>query len=286
MHRIIKSTLLAVGSVCLTLGLRAAEISKASVHSDSMNADFTAGILLPASYQKEPQKRFPVVYLLDGYSGNGTRLLDQLYKDSFSAKADALNLILVAVGCVNKWYFDSPVDASVRWQTFLLQELIPYVDAHYRTVADRKGRAITGLSMGGHGAFYTAFRNPGVFAAAASTSGGVDIRPFAEKWDLAKVLGISSKEAASKTWEENTVVNNLHKLPGAGLAIYFDCGTSDFFLNVNRDLHQRMESQGIRHEYAEFPGGHTVAYWGETFPRHMEFFAQVFARNTGSRTSP
>ena len=262
---------------CLGLHLLAADLAQVSVRSEAMHADFKAGVLLPRAYQTEPEKRFPVVYVLDGYSGNGTRLLDEFYKNVLSEKADALNLILVAVGCVNKWYFDSPVDSSVRWQTFLLRELIPHVDSHYRTVAERKGRAITGLSMGGHGAFYTAFRNPGMFAAAASTSGGVDIRPFPEKWDIAKVLGTSSKEKVSQNWEENTVVNNIQNLREAGLAVYFDCGTSDFFLKVNRELHLKLEEKGIAHVYAEFPGGHTVSYWGETFPRHLDFFAEVFS---------
>ena len=76
---------------------------------------------------------------------------------------------MVSLGAVNTWYFDSPINPASRWQTFLTTELIPYVDSHYRTVAKREGRAITGLSMGGHGAFYTAFRHPDLSPARAVT---------------------------------------------------------------------------------------------------------------------
>ena len=73
------------------------------------------------------------------------------------------------------------MNADVRYETFISDELVKYVDSHYKTVADRKGRAITGLSMGGHGAMWNGLRHSDVFSAAGSTSGGVDYPPFPEK---------------------------------------------------------------------------------------------------------
>ena len=64
----------------------------------------------------------------------------------------------------NTWYWDSPLNADVRYETFISNELVKYVDSHYKTVADRKGRAITGLSMGGHGAMWNGLRHSDVFS--------------------------------------------------------------------------------------------------------------------------
>src|SRR3546814_3321287 len=97
------------------------------------------------------------------------------------------------------------------------------MDHHYKTVADRKGRAITGLSMGGHGALYLAFRHQDVFGAAGSMSGGVDIRPFPGNWGLSTRLGTYAEQP--ENWEKNTIVNLVHLLAPGKLALIIDCGT-------------------------------------------------------------
>jgi len=250
-------------------------LSTVSVHSSCMNTNIEAGILLPSSYTGSAGRRYPVIYFLDGHTGNGKRLFYDFYKDDLMKLSDKFDVIMVAVGSFNTWYFDSPVRKDVKWQSFLIKELIPYVDAKYRSVARREGRAITGLSMGGHGAFYTAFRHPDMFIAAGSTSGGVDFRPWPENWDIAAMLGKKSEH--EKNWDENVVVNNLKALPDAKMAIYFDCGVNDFFLEVNRSLHKKLDDMKIKHSYEEFPGGHTQDYWARSLPRHVEFFSKYLA---------
>ena len=250
-------------------------LSVAKVHSNFMSKDLEAAIILPSSYIASGGRKYPVIYFLDGHSGDGKRLFFEFYKDALMKQSDKFDVIMVAVGAVNTWYFDSPVNPDVKWQSFLIKELIPFVDTHYRSVARREGRAITGLSMGGHGAFYTAFRHPEVFIAAGSSSGGVDFRPWPNNWDIASMLG--KKADNEKIWDENVVVNNLSALPNARMAIYFDCGANDFFLEVNRALHQKMNGMKISHSYEEFPGGHTQDYWGRSFPKHVEFFSKYLA---------
>ena len=96
--------------------------------------------------------------------------------------ADEKGIIFVCPDGKNSWYWDSPKNPSYRYETFISNELINYIDANYPTVASRDKRAITGLSMGGHGALYNAIRHKDVFGAAGSTSGGVDIRTFSNQW--------------------------------------------------------------------------------------------------------
>lgn len=107
-------------------------------------------------------------------------------REAFSA-ADGRrdSVIVVCPDGENSWYWDSPKDPSSRFETFVARELIDYVDAHYPTRGDRSGRAITGLSMGGHGGLWLSFRHKDTFGAGGSTSGGVDIRPFPENWEMA-----------------------------------------------------------------------------------------------------
>ncbi|MBJ7257539.1 MAG: cadherin-like domain-containing protein, partial [Akkermansiaceae bacterium] len=277
-QRMVCGLLMAVLGLGAPSALADNRLSTVSVPSVSMSKSIDTAIMLPTSYASNPGRRYSVIYFLDGYNTggrDGIRIFYDWYKYDLLRLCDQYDVIMVAVGCVNKWYFDSPVDPTVRWQTFLTNELIPYVDANYRSVGTRQGRAITGLSMGGHGALYTAFRHTDTFIAAGSTSGGVDFRPWPTNWDIAAVLG--AKATNQSAWDANVVVNNLSALPTAGMQICFDCGTSDFFLDVNRALDQKLTTNAIPHTYTEYPGGHTMDYWQGTFPKHVVFFSKYLA---------
>ena len=143
-----------------------------------------------------------------------------------------------------------------------------------RTIADRKARAITGLSMGGHGALYLAIRHENIFGAAGSMSGGVDFRPFPDKWDIKKYLGDYATHADN--WNRNTVINLVDSLHNGELKIIFDCGVGDFFLQVNRDLHQKLLAEKIEHDYIERPGEHNWDYWTNSVKYQLLFFRQYF----------
>jgi len=87
-------------------------------------------------------------------------------------------LLFVLMAVKTSWYFDSPIDKEMNYETYVSKELIGAIDTKYNTLANRESRAITGLSMGGHGAFYLAFRHQDIWGAAGSMSGGLDIRPI------------------------------------------------------------------------------------------------------------
>src|SRR5690606_34336403 len=140
-------------------------------------------------------------------------------------------IIVCPDGGFGSWYWDSPVDPSFQYETFVSGELVDFIDANYKTKPTRSGRAISGLSMGGHGALYLAMRHLDVYGAAGSTAGGVDIRPFPLNWDMAKRLG--NYADYPERWEKHTVINQLYRLTADDLALVIDCGTSDFFYRVN-----------------------------------------------------
>jgi S-formylglutathione hydrolase FrmB len=250
-----------------------ASVDTLSVFSTQMNKPVKVLVITP---DKMEGTRLPVVYLLHGFGGNYSSWL----KDApqIKQKANEMQAIIVLPdGGYGSWYFDSPVDATIRYESFMIKELLPYIDAHYPTKNNKAFRAITGLSMGGHGAFYLAIRHKDLFGAAGSVCGGVDFRPFPKNWDLAKALGPLDTHA--ENWNTNTVINQIDSLRSGDIQLIFDCGVGDFFLTVNRALHQKLLSKNVAHDYTERPGAHNSAYWRNSIDYQLLFFKNWFAAN-------
>ncbi len=249
-------------------------VHEVQIPSAAMNKSYGAFVLLPTAYQKDTARHFPVVYLLHGYSG----AYGDWYKKmpSLLEYADQHEIIIVTPdGNYSSWYLDSPLDQDWQFETYVGVEIPKWVDANYRTVAKREGRAITGLSMGGHGGLYLAFNHQDIFGAAGSMSGGVDIRPFSGKWDLAKRIG--SQAEYMENWEEYSVVNRLDLLkPETTPALIIDCGVDDFFYQVNLDLHQKLLERKIAHDFISRPGEHTWPYWENAVVYQLLFFDRYF----------
>jgi S-formylglutathione hydrolase FrmB len=254
---------------------KAATVDTVLIYSKSMHKNVKCIVIKPNEYNNN-SKRFPALYLLHGYSGN--------YSDWVLKAPDLLQnvdetkfLVICPDGAYNSWYFDSPLDTTMKYETNVALEIPAYIDEHYRTIANRKARAIAGLSMGGHGAFYLAIRHQNVFGAVGSMSGGVDIRPFPDNWDIKKYLGDYTTHPDN--WNNNTVINVIDTLKNGTLSITFDCGVGDFFLQVNRNLHQKLLDKKIDHDYTERPGEHNWEYWNNAVKYQLLFFRQYFIKN-------
>ncbi|GAB3890364.1 alpha/beta hydrolase family protein [Spirosoma agri] len=251
----------------------AAKIDTVETYSASMKKSIKAVVMTPDGYSTD--KELPVLYLLHGYGGNYSDWVKKV--PAIRTAADQHQMIIVCPdGNIGSWYFDSPADPTFRYETYVADELVTWIDSHYKTVKNRSGRAITGLSMGGHGALYLAFRHQSVFGAAGSMSGGVDIRPFPNNWDMAKRLGTYAQ--FSERWEQNTVINLLHLLTPGALSLIIDCGTEDFFFRVNNNLHEKLLERNVAHDYITRPGGHNWTYWTNAVTYQMLFMRQYFDR--------
>lgn len=266
-----KGLLTLMMGILLALCTRAGTVDTLTVYSNSMKKEIKTVVIRPDKYKK--LSSLPVVYLLHGWSGNYRGWI----KDApqLAKKADELQLLIVCPDAgFNSWYFDSPVDSTVRYETFVINELVPYIDQHYKTIPDRAFRAIAGLSMGGHGAMYLSIRHKNLFANAGSMAGGVDIRPFPKNWDLSKKLGDSATHP--QNWEAYTVINVADQLQPGELNLIIDCGINDFFLPVNRAFHQKLLQKKVEHDYIERPGGHNGKYWGSAVDYQLLFFKKAF----------
>lgn len=257
----------------------AAKVDTLFVESPSMKKEVQVVVVLPDAAQGRKAVSCPVVYLLHGYGGNAKTWIE--IKPNLPQIADEKGIIFVCPDGKNSWYWDSPKNPSYRYETFVSSELVKYIDEHYKTIANRKGRAITGLSMGGHGALWNAIRHKDTFGACGSMSGGVDIRPFPKNWRMSSQLG--DIESNKELWDTHTVVNQVDSLQNGDLAITFDCGENDFFLNVNKDLHKRLLARKIDHDFTTRPGAHNKTYWKNSIDYHILFFEKFFKENEGGK---
>lgn len=267
MHTKINLTLMFL-LVCLMSN--AAVVDTIETYSPSMSKKIPCVVITPDQYAKG--KDFPVLYLLHGYSDCYNKWIktDPYLKNI----SDLYNFIIVCPDGATSWYMDSPVNPSLKYETYISDELVKWIDKHYKTIRDRKGRAITGLSMGGHGALFLAFRHQDIYGAAGSMSGGVDIRPFPNSADLPKCLGSYAEN--KENWENNTVMSQLYRLTPNSLHIIIDCGTEDFFYNVNMKLHEELLFRNIPHDFITRPGMHNWNYWINSIKYQSLFFSDYF----------
>jgi putative tributyrin esterase len=266
----------------------AATVDTLEIQSPSMHKTHKAAIVLPASYAKS-KASYPVLYLLHGGAGHFRDWLTST-PDKMLVKnlADQYNLIIVMPeGEAFSWYMDSPFDSASQFETHIIKEVIPKIDDTYRTIKSNKGRVITGLSMGGHGAMYLSTRHPDLFCAASTMSGSMDMNFASSKMNpdmlksinerFQKLLGTSDPE--SDVFVKNSIMKMTDAIKKNGLPILIDCGSDDFLVTQNRELHQRLLYDNTPHDYVERPGGHSWEYWQNALPYHVLFFQKVFKKN-------
>ncbi|MDN7890999.1 alpha/beta hydrolase family protein [Burkholderia cepacia] len=245
-----------------------------AIPSAAMSETLKATIVLPDDYARDNRgnERYPVVYLLHGSGGDHT---DWTSNTHIAALADRYHVILVMPdGGHESWYIDSPFDSGSRYETFIGDEVVSYVDLHFRTIATQHARAITGLSMGGFGALRIALDRPDTFGAVGSISGAVDPRCCADEPGIDHVFG--DPERHSSFWNRNVIVESARAFVRAHLDLAIDCGRDDSFVGSNRTLHERLLALGVPHDYTERPGGHTWDYWANAIRYQMRFFATSF----------
>ena len=244
------------------------------VPAAKMNRDITTVVIVPEQYFDPDlqDEQYPVIYLLHGAYGS---YRDWPVKADLDDMASDYSVIIVCPDGQDSWYFDSPIDPTFQFETFISQELVDYIDHHYRTIADRTMRAITGLSMGGHGALWCAWRHPDVFGSCGSMSGGVDISKFPGKWHIADRLG--PYEGNEAVWVSHSVASLVPTLKPGRQNIIIDDGADDFFYQVNIDLHEAMLKQSIGHDFTIRPGKHSWDYWLNAIDYHFLFFSKAFA---------
>ncbi|WP_234567084.1 alpha/beta hydrolase [Rhodohalobacter sp. 614A] len=275
-------------SFLITNHLKVTDVDTLSVFSKSMDRNIPVAVVLPSHYS-ESEKKYPVLYLLHGANGNFTSWLNSPPNKSTVHKlSDQYQVIIVLPdGGKRSFYFDSPNIPDSQYSTFIAKELQTYIDSNYRTFKKKEGRLIAGLSMGGHGAFYIASEYPELYTAAASMSGVMNLDTktwmvpdsLAEEYTSYLKVLLGPVKNTNQHFFESSIIGRVNKLKAGGIYLSFDCGTEDFLIETNRNLHARLLDQKVPHVYIEKNGDHSWEYWQNSLPFHMLYFYGILKKN-------
>ena len=263
-----------------------AKVDTIEVHSKVMDKMLKAAVTTPSTY--DGSSRFPTLYLLHGGSGAFSDWHQKVTEPELvNRMAEQYNVIIVTPGVgPSSYYFDSPIMDSVQYETYITSELIPHIDKTYLTLAKKESRAITGLSMGGHGAIMLSAKHPELFIAATSMSGvmNIDTRLWKVPAEFSKLREGQQKEMLGQDlsydspFSTYTAVGLVDRMKANGIALLIDTGVDDFLLETNRQMHQLLLANGTPHDYTERPGGHTWEYWTDALPFHLLFVDKHLVR--------
>lgn len=286
------------------------------------NGQTKVRVLLPVGY--EAGQNYPVVYLLHGFSGSeGTwsnmNAVNDL-NDTLESNTRAANIVFVMPDGDNDFYsdwYESTAGGTMRnWETYHIQQLIPWVEANFKVRRDRGGRAISGLSMGGFGCLTYATRHPDLFAGVFSISGAVNNIPLAAVGavpedllalaNLPAVLNIDPAQmwgpflSQAVLWHGRnpfTLMNNLRPLKvwyATGLGLGNDMPGDNQTTRamevavgvLNYEFNLKMLALDIPHTFHVNPlATHTGYYFLGWFKQALPVMEQTFAANAGTPAS-
>lgn len=243
-------------------------------NSKLMSREMPYRVIFPFSYKnrKESGKRYAVVYLLHGLSGHFDNWTD---KTKLALYAKNYDYIIIMPEGGDGWYTDSATVPADKYESYVIEELIPEVDKKFRTIADREHRVIAGLSMGGYGAIKFGLKYSDKFALVGSFSGALDAATRGQNHPYLRPSIISVFGAEdSQTRKDNDIFRLVKDLPGEKIKdlpfIYADCGTEDGFFQINRDFADLLRERKIPHEFRELPGKHDWNFWNAQVREFLE----------------
>jgi S-formylglutathione hydrolase FrmB len=244
-------------------------------------------VVLPPSYEREPARRYPVLYFLhDGYGDGRT-----LERRGVAAEAQKRmregtlpEFLIVAPDGTGSWFSDS-YDKKRRFEELLTVDLPRTIEARYRVLPGRQARGITGVSMGGYGAVKTALRHPDLYGSVSALSGAMipfgwsDLERYntVARFTLKRVFG-RSKEANSLA--ENDAWNVLWGLcfETPPFEVQLRGGTEDFYglEGVAAQYGMLLNERGVPTTVVLERGDHDWSYWSRALPEVMAWHAARF----------
>jgi enterochelin esterase-like enzyme len=229
-------------------------------------------IYLPPSYTANEKTRYPVIYFLHGRSVDSKRPITAYY----ISRADAAirsgvmppTIIVLVQGDNEGWYVDAQ-DGTRPMESILIKDLIPYIDSHYRTIANKAGRAVEGHSMGGYGALHIGFKYPDLFAAVTGDSPAI-VKNVTD--------GIGDQAFYDSQMPFTLAKENLAKVKTQKIRIIV--GTKDGLFPVGKELDDQLTELGVDHEFhpvLNSPHNHDQLVQFENFDT-MAFYGTVFGK--------
>ncbi len=246
-------------------------------------------VYLPADYNKSNEK-YPVFYLLHGYTDDETIWIKNGWVDQAADQGIIANhvvkMIIVMPDAGLTWYLNQP-GGDYNYEDMFIKELIPFMEKTYRIKAEKKYRAIGGLSMGGYGALGYSMRHPELFGSCVALSAA--IIPDTELLNYPQTnydnyfspiygKGIKGKDRLSVHWNENNPLYLAEKTAVEKLKSinwYISCGDDDIFINGNSVLDQIFRERKIPRQYRVCDGRHNWNYWREHIGAGLVFISGI-----------
>ena len=251
-------------------------------------------ILLPDTYDSSAGKRYPVLYFLHGLGENEQVLFQNGGWDvveDLRQKHEIGDFLIVTPDARASFYVNS-ADGKVRYSDFFLEEFIPGIEAKYRVRRERAARAISGVSMGGYGAFRFAFAHPELFSAVSAESAAF-MTQTPQEMDAAMQSGsqigrlmgpVFGNPIHVESWTQNSpyVLARKNRAAISALAIYFNCGKNDDFgfEAGAQAMDRQLREEGIKHEFHLYEGNHGMDYFLEHLPEVLEFHSRNFGHHS------
>ena len=254
-----------------------------SIKSNVLKATVKVNIYLPEEFDRQPQKKYPVLYLLHGLTDTYRAWVDKGHLDKVAdemiSKGEVCPMIIIMpnAGGPNTrvdWngYFNMD---GWAYHDFFYQELMPTFEKKYRIIGDKANRAVSGLSMGGGGCTVYAQRHPDLFSSCYAmsawlTSQDTQVNPNDHQTAVSKAVHDNSAIDYVRNASAE-VVNQLKTVRW-----FVDCGDDDFLLDQNEEFHRLMRSKRIACELRVRNGNHGWDYWNTALRTSLPFAAQSF----------
>ena len=255
-----------------------------SMPSKILKMDRKYAIYLPADYETSGRS-YQVLYLLHGAGddqsgwvqfGEVKNITDKAIQEG---KCTAMIIVMPDGNTGQRGYLNSP-KGDWNYEDFFFQEFMPSIEKTYRIRAEKRYRAISGLSMGGGGTFMYALHHPELFSSACPLSASTGPLTLEEaSTRLKKQYPDITDAEISKYFSNLSAIELINAMPEdqkKAVRWYIDCGDDDFLFEGNCLAHIAMRKKEIPHEFRTRDGGHTWTYWREALPTVLEFVSQTF----------
>lgn len=256
-----------------------------SMPSKILKGDRKYAVYLPPDYETS-QRSYPVLYLLHGGGDDQTgwvqfgEVLQIADKAILEGLATSMVIVMPDANTGQRGYFNDIV-GEWRYEDFFFQEFMPFVEKTYRIRAEKRYRAVAGLSMGGGGTFVYALRHPELFSSACPLSASTGPLSLAETKEFAsrRNLAYRSEAQLESYYKSVSVLELVNKVPDdqkKAVRWYIDCGDDDFLFEGNSLVHIAMRKKEIPHEFRIRDGGHNWVYWRNALPTVLSFVSDAF----------
>jgi enterochelin esterase-like enzyme len=276
-----------IAFICLPL-LSIAQTGKVydnlSLQSKILKMERKYAVYLPPDYESS-ERSYPVLYLLHGGGDDQTgwvqfgEVLNITDKAINEGKATPMIIVMPDANTGTRGYSNNAI-GTWRYEDFFFEELMPFVEKKYRIKAEKKYRAVSGLSMGGDGTFTYALHHPELFSSACPLSAGTGPLTLDDaKTRLRRDNTTMADSTIEKFYKRQSVPALVNALPDTlkkSVRWYIDCGDDDFLYEGNSLLHIAMRKREIPHEFRTRDGGHNWTYWRTALPQVLEFVSQAF----------